>query len=504
MSCCQRPGCIQSRKGYTTDLPFSPLSYNEYRIQIHDKKSRVYDTMINALSSGLGHISSCNANQCPHNFFKNQNIFLDCLWKYMMNDKVYLHILRNMNINSCEFKNGICTNCCHTMIIRTKGLNVLFLGIQMAVENSQFYNMINTNLILLQNPSFIKCILSKSNMNCLSKIFHLFFITLLEQTNLTQVRNCVLSLYVFEKALASVSTIIVNILPFMKSYHVEHIMLTIPRFNSLAFIINRFITKLCNFPHILMNRKLDKAVVATDCIQAFFRYVRKRHPLIKRFILIIEILYRKIDKYYKVTKKCSQLSNRNKTLQIAKKIRDDFRHFMKFKHFKSIGYVPRTTTVNQIKEDMGGVLTNPEIYKELLKLAALMNNSDVLNDDSFSIVDYMINAISSNSNIPQSIKSIYSSAKNTQRLHHTGTVYVSSDPDCIWTLAYIGTNETEISKALYGIPVFCAVCNKKANKKRFKKCSRCRFTYYCSRLCQKYDWKYNNHRTVCYGLYCFV
>ncbi len=39
----------------------------------------------------------------------------------------------------------------------------------------------------------------------------------------------------------------------------------------------------------------------------------------------------------------------------------------------------------------------------------------------------------------------------------------------------------------------CAHC--KEEKKKMKKCARCQVVYYCSRECQKKDWK--NHKKCC-------
>ena len=45
----------------------------------------------------------------------------------------------------------------------------------------------------------------------------------------------------------------------------------------------------------------------------------------------------------------------------------------------------------------------------------------------------------------------------------------------------------------------CSYCKKtdKGEKKRFKKCSKCQRSFYCSKRCQKKDWK-------SHGYYCHV
>merc|ERR1712058_211705 len=42
----------------------------------------------------------------------------------------------------------------------------------------------------------------------------------------------------------------------------------------------------------------------------------------------------------------------------------------------------------------------------------------------------------------------------------------------------------------------CANCGiLEKSEKQFKKCSRCGFVFYCSKVCQRSDWK--NHKKVC-------
>ena len=43
-------------------------------------------------------------------------------------------------------------------------------------------------------------------------------------------------------------------------------------------------------------------------------------------------------------------------------------------------------------------------------------------------------------------------------------------------------------------------CDKKANDMgsgKLRKCKRCRVARYCSKYCQKRDWKYGDHKKIC-------
>jgi len=54
-----------------------------------------------------------------------------------------------------------------------------------------------------------------------------------------------------------------------------------------------------------------------------------------------------------------------------------------------------------------------------------------------------------------------------------------------------------ILKAEFNVPFYsCEKCNKYSDdKNQLKKCSICKFTYYCSKECQKLDW--TNHKKYC-------
>jgi hypothetical protein len=43
------------------------------------------------------------------------------------------------------------------------------------------------------------------------------------------------------------------------------------------------------------------------------------------------------------------------------------------------------------------------------------------------------------------------------------------------------------------IPQFCHNCKKKDKEYTFKKCSRCKIYYYCSKKCQIDDWNHHKH-----------
>eukprot|EP01084_Bolivina_argentea_P262845 444666_1 len=149
---------------------------------------KYFDTLLHR-QKGAGDILHCNAQKCAHNYFHNHNVFLSCLYLYMVDDLKYKLILEDHGIISCAFKDGICNDCCLQFIIYTNGFYNVFNTIETKMNcgklklfRSEFNN---SRIILCQNPLFWKSILLKSNIKCLSQIFHLFFVEYLQNVNWT-------------------------------------------------------------------------------------------------------------------------------------------------------------------------------------------------------------------------------------------------------------------------------------------------------------------------------
>lgn len=52
----------------------------------------------------------------------------------------------------------------------------------------------------------------------------------------------------------------------------------------------------------------------------------------------------------------------------------------------------------------------------------------------------------------------------------------------------------------FGEAIYCGKCSRLEQKsEKFKKCARCKSTYYCGRECQKKDWK--RHKKSCFNIF---
>eukprot|EP01084_Bolivina_argentea_P183273 316280_1 len=76
----------------------------------------------------------------------------------------------------------------------------------------------------------------------------------------------------------------------------------------------------------------------------------------------------------------------------------------------------------------------------------------------------------------------------------------------VWNYVYpyvLYTNNNRYFKNEFHQNMYCAVCNlqqKNLVKKKLKVCGGCQLVYYCSKICQKYDWSRNKHRYICNDL----
>eukprot|EP01084_Bolivina_argentea_P261205 441318_1 len=169
-------------------------TWKDYRRESQNNK-KIHKQWNNLLGLLPMIISQKKNTDCPHHQFTNENNLLQLIEAYIINiqsavQKVEYHD-NNIDPNRWSLqaiRTGICANCICNLIIKTNGLNDIYNRWNVSKADLKLYRkeFNNTNMIICHQPLFLKAILMKSNIKCLEKIFRLFFIDFLKNTNLNQ------------------------------------------------------------------------------------------------------------------------------------------------------------------------------------------------------------------------------------------------------------------------------------------------------------------------------
>eukprot|EP01083_Nonionella_stella_P012549 35605_1 len=382
-----------------------------------------------------------NDAYCGHKYFKNQQLFILGLWKYAINHPDFKQIFSSQGTTTCCFKDGICNSCCKRMILF--GLHNIFERYPVMIHEGPKFKLFrsefnNTNLIMMQNPLLIRCLMSKSNLLSFYHIFDTYFTQYLSTdvdhlTASTRTPICIVDSHTpictvdeinayhgFEYSVNCLSALIAKLLQYVKPYHIAYLLKQRFFTCDVAETINSFLNKYCNLPHIRYHkhkyslkkkrhskrksRKYEyKTVIdfAMDCKD-------EQHPILAQLIEIIGMFYEQLC--------CCYDKMLPKHKKILKKQINSFQHLMRYKEMQ-----------NKIMD-----------------------------------VEY------------------------------------EKDADNIWIVAcHLGKSYLNTSPH---VPIYCGFCDRKDSKERnikFKKCAKCQFMYYCCRKCQKFDWVINEHKVIC-------
>eukprot|EP01084_Bolivina_argentea_P314826 545334_1 len=433
-------------------------TWNQYAHESRQGNS-IHHQLLSLIVPANSIIKYCSQRKCGHNYFNNKQLFVKCLWNYITNDRIYKEILKAMNTTSCCWKEGICVKCCQQFIIKTNGLFDIFKHFEIMITNGPLFKLFrleyyNTCYVITQNHLFYKCILLKSNIVCLRKLFHLFFITYLKETDLDKLTNhCkigtaiyavvdpikpavptdknILNIHGFEHSLCSLSNIILSALRQCKWYHIKALFVDKQNLKSILFIIHTFLAKYCRLPHIAINSgKIYRNKIQSHhslTIEKCWNILHNDfHVLLLRLFRIVTALYGQFYICYKKLKRTMDKCNQQQinSVTVMKHYLDDF--------------------------------------KDISKTIMINKNRNTCIE----------------------------------------TVFIPNPEDLLWYLAcgFLPPKKAFIRKK-YNMILYCACCNKKQSEnKRFKKCKQCQLTFYCSRKCQKYDWKINKHKNRCEAL----
>eukprot|EP01084_Bolivina_argentea_P114246 203439_1 len=151
---------------------YSQQSFNENAIQSQ------FENLLNSADTIMHETKEFN--KCPHNYFDNQQQFLEILWKYIINNKEAIWTVKQYNVQSDTITNpiktGICMNCIQKFIIKTNGLRNIFINWQNNVNNDikfrQEFHL--TNIMTIKQTIFLKWLLFPKNIQSLTQIFNYF------------------------------------------------------------------------------------------------------------------------------------------------------------------------------------------------------------------------------------------------------------------------------------------------------------------------------------------
>eukprot|EP01084_Bolivina_argentea_P049848 91678_1 len=453
--------------------------YSNWSHGISEEEFDIKDQFLNLLNIAdriESETKHAEPTQCAHNMqcFEDQESFLAILNGYIHAVPSNVQVVKRLEIvlshksyphNIHPIKSGICIQCIQKFIVRNNGLNDIF---EIWQENICDYRQFewrsefnNTNIILLNQPIFLKCILLPSNMKCLKTIFDLFFVSFLQNINLNSLvskdeanqylednptllgglymNSNINTMHRIEHSLSSLSSTIKALIPFLKLYHIRHLFIENKAISSVAIIFDKFMQQYVKMPHIKLHRspidtlpgshkkqfeKWRKKMKTDKVFANMFKHFNSNHVIIQRLIEIFAMLYKK------------------------------FRHY----HRK----------LRAVKNEKDKKLLQ-EIRMQRITFAYLMYNKQ---------------------------------QKINTKLKYFKQAHQISMTDHLWMLAaailpYINSNKVILTK--HNCNIYCANCNKQQTNdtKRFKICSDCQITYYCRKKCQKYDWNKNRHKIIC-------
>ena len=262
-------------------------TWKEYSTESHGGNGvdLQFKTLLNEMHEW--HAELLPTAKCAHNHFENQAQFMNILRGYVRNEPESLRIVsKHRNNHSADYAItvGLCIDCIHQFILETKGLNDIFdqwpMRMYTKLWRSEFNN---SNIIMIKQAIFLKCILLRSNMRCLSSIFETFFIYYLKETNLNQHilghryryqtnrrvysannwrQNAQSDSYNFsiadpainichglEHSICSLSESVYELVPFLKLHHIQHLFIDGP-LRDIASIFDGFLEQYLQLPHL--------------------------------------------------------------------------------------------------------------------------------------------------------------------------------------------------------------------------------------------------------------
>ena len=224
---------------------------------------------------------------CPHRHFESPAALLEVVIGYMRNESDAVMKVANVHDVSESPKAGLCANCIHKLLIKTRGLNDIYRRWMTPLKRFRFEFM-NTNIIISDQPIFLKALLSPSNLQLLTRIFRLFFVSYLKETNLKALihdneqdivdplrfwrlppiereenkypafvitNNEINICHGFEHSICTLSATIVSLLPLLRSHHIKHLFIDHFELKNVIEILDSFLIQYIKLPHI---RVLEK------------------------------------------------------------------------------------------------------------------------------------------------------------------------------------------------------------------------------------------------------
>ena len=468
-------------------------TWNEYASLSHNQQAvgRQFEQLLWSDAPGIHELKTMQ--RCCHNSFKSQQSFLNLLCGYIRNESSAVAMVRNHDRNKNSeldyIKTGICIDCIQKFLIKTNGLNDVFQKWINSQHNKSYrMEFNNTNIILCDEPLFVKSILLESNINLLTNIFKLFFISYLKTTNLKKFINGkkiekeIWSVWDFhinddkinrchslEHSLSSLSTTIVSLLPLLKLFHIKHLFIADTELNDVANIINNFGVQYSKLKHIKLYKDKSKQLITNHHRTKFqawnyrintdrefaqswpywtssglpvFKFntsdlyyhelyqvfSETKHPFIQRIGHIISSLYQHFTAYKsRLKKKLIEHENDMETKYIWNELRK-LRNTLKYIAFGTKGKVP-APSINDFCDGTA--------FENICKVSYFYSGCFVSNKQL--------------------------------KLDHNKKFR-------------------------------CSTCHKSQNdfpSTKWKICGGCKLLFYCSRRCQKYDWSRNQHDVLC-------
>ena len=486
-------------------------SWQDYSEQSHDKKV-VHTQFNNLLNEEYDPVMSLKTlNECPHHDFIDQSTFLQTIRGYI-NHKVISVNRVNSHDNKSKLyhqmiKTGMCMNCICKFILKTNALNAIFTRWK---QNTQFrsltlkrfrFEFTNTNILITSNAWFIRAMLHKSNMHCLLKIFKLFFITYLKETNLKEwiiknkmnvsetfkawrlphsehmhdfaiTKNEINICHGLEHSLCSLSSTIINILPLLQLHHIKYLFVENQELKDIANIINSFLRQYCNLDHIkLYSEHPDQFDAFDERNKKEYKQWKKRVSTDKKFAKNWPLKDYKGEPIWIGTKYNLSLD------EVWEKVIERQHPFLKrimfiisslYQHF----YFGRLK-LKKLRKEEGGIF-DVKLYN---KIKIQKKRFDQLSFKDQPMTDY-----------------IYAWTQPVTPEYYVWNL-IRCHLQCIKANKYF--------RIEYKQRLCCVACHKQQNKwpqNKLKICKGCKYVTYCSRKCQKYDWVRNRHREICADL----
>eukprot|EP01084_Bolivina_argentea_P302264 521713_1 len=483
-------------------------SWKEYSFQSHDE-NKIYQQLDNLLDIAYEmHKYPLPIQKyiklCPHTEFEDQNTLIQIMINYCCNKQSAAKQLNSLLHSEISFKEKIkyrlCNNCIHKFIIKTNGLNDIFLRWTDNIEEPKQlrfrFEFNNTNIIITDQPLFLRTILK--NNTYLSKIFKLFFITYLKEIDLNQYiiqnqtqitdpiriwrvphsghkfdiaihNNTINICHGLEHSLCSLSTIILILIPLLCTRNIKHLFIDDSELSCIAEIINDFLRNYCNLPHIQLHR--ENSIVLEKVFNGY-----ENQPNYQTWKNKIKN-DKTFAKYWPY-----KLANGQPIYYIKKEM-----------HSNDI-YNALIATKHPFLQRLIHIIS--ALYEQIIETAKRLKKH---NDASWKQFNFLRNTfdgyISKNAHNSDNIQDL-----------NTEIILFGDYEDHIWQLIPCfldGSMPNKDYKMRYKQKYRCGGCNKlqtKWPKRKFKLCSYCKLSYYCSRKCQKYDWSRNNHHKVCFEL----